>query len=136
MKISFRPGLKLVENQVNGRVSGLHCTWLVSRIRASSDDVDEFFILMVDPLEEGRSTLRAWPNRYLRGHRIMFCGGTVTYAVDCNRALVWCLAGIDYEMPELGFDGLVLGIRTLSMEPTVTLHVLINLGRRSCANVS
>ncbi|KAI5676835.1 hypothetical protein M9H77_07785 [Catharanthus roseus] len=23
-----------------------------------------------------------------------------------NRALVWCLAGIDYEMPKLGFDGL------------------------------
>ncbi|KAI5667834.1 hypothetical protein M9H77_17687 [Catharanthus roseus] len=35
----------------------------------------------------------------------------------CNRALIWCLAGIDYEMPELGSDGLVLGIRTLSVEP-------------------
>ncbi|KAI5682679.1 hypothetical protein M9H77_03907 [Catharanthus roseus] len=49
------------ENQVNGRVSGLHCTWLVSRTRASSDDVDEFLTLKVDPLEEGRSTLRACP---------------------------------------------------------------------------
>ncbi|KAI5650250.1 hypothetical protein M9H77_36255 [Catharanthus roseus] len=61
MKTSFRPGLKFVENQVNGRVSGLHCTWLVLRTRASSDDVDGFLFLRVDPLEEGRSTLRAWP---------------------------------------------------------------------------
>ncbi|KAI5658500.1 hypothetical protein M9H77_27293 [Catharanthus roseus] len=56
-------GLKFGENQVKGRVSGLHCTWLVPRTRASSDDVDEFLTLRVDPLEEGRSTLRAWPNR-------------------------------------------------------------------------
>ncbi|KAI5658301.1 hypothetical protein M9H77_27094 [Catharanthus roseus] len=48
---------------VNGRVSGLHCTWLVLRTRASSDDVDGFLTLRVDPLKEGRSTWRAWPNR-------------------------------------------------------------------------
>ncbi|KAI5675455.1 hypothetical protein M9H77_06405 [Catharanthus roseus] len=63
MKSSFRPGLKFVENQVNGRVSGLHCTWLVLRTRVSSDDVDGFLTLRADLLEEGRSTLRAWPNR-------------------------------------------------------------------------
>ncbi|KAI5673865.1 hypothetical protein M9H77_14229 [Catharanthus roseus] len=45
MKTSFRPGLKFVENQVSGRVSGLHCTWLVPRTRASSDDVDGFLTL-------------------------------------------------------------------------------------------
>ncbi|KAI5672711.1 hypothetical protein M9H77_13075 [Catharanthus roseus] len=28
-----------------------------------------------------------------------------------NRALIWCLAGIDYEMPELGSDDCVLGSR-------------------------
>ncbi|KAI5681974.1 hypothetical protein M9H77_03202 [Catharanthus roseus] len=49
----------------------------VPHTRASSDDVDGFFTLRVDPLEEGRSTLRAWPNQYLRGHHIMLCGGTV-----------------------------------------------------------
>ncbi|KAI5673922.1 hypothetical protein M9H77_14286 [Catharanthus roseus] len=54
----LHPGLKFVENQVNGRVSILHCTWLVPRTRASFDDVDGFFTLRVDPLEEGRSTLR------------------------------------------------------------------------------
>ncbi|KAI5650851.1 hypothetical protein M9H77_36856 [Catharanthus roseus] len=63
MKTSFRPGLKFGENQVNGHVKGLHCTWLVPRTRASSDDVDGFFTQRVDPLEEGRSTLRAWPNQ-------------------------------------------------------------------------
>ncbi|KAI5654905.1 hypothetical protein M9H77_32092 [Catharanthus roseus] len=63
MKTSFQPRLKFVESQVNGCVSGLHCTWLVPRTKASSDDVDGFLTLRVDPLEEGRSTLRAWPNR-------------------------------------------------------------------------
>ncbi|KAI5664180.1 hypothetical protein M9H77_23503 [Catharanthus roseus] len=85
MKTSFRPGLKFVENQVNGHVSGLHCTWLVPHTRASSDDVDWFLTLRVDPLEERRSTLRAWPNRYLRGHRIMLCG--VEAALMCLNSL-------------------------------------------------
>ncbi|KAI5681608.1 hypothetical protein M9H77_02836 [Catharanthus roseus] len=128
MKRSFRPGLKFVENQVNGCVSRLHCTWLVPRTKASSNDVDGFLTLRVDPLEDGRSTLRAWPNRYLRGHRIMLCGGTVAYAVVCNRALVRYLAGIDYEVPELSSDGLVLGSRLCPWSPTVALHVLLNLG--------
>ncbi|KAI5655077.1 hypothetical protein M9H77_32264 [Catharanthus roseus] len=115
-----RSGLKFVENQVNGHISGLHCTWLLPRTKASSDDVDGFLTLRVDPLEEGRSTLRAWPN----------C------AIVCNRALVWCLAGIDYEMPELGSDGLVLGIQTLSMEHHCCIICSFKLGRRSCADVS
>ncbi|KAI5675247.1 hypothetical protein M9H77_06197 [Catharanthus roseus] len=63
MKTSFRPWLKFGESQVNGRVSRLHCTWLVPRTRASFDDVDGFLTLMVDLLEEACSTLRAWPNR-------------------------------------------------------------------------
>ncbi|KAI5677494.1 hypothetical protein M9H77_08444 [Catharanthus roseus] len=62
MKTSFRPGLKFVENQVSGRVSGLHCTWLVPCTRAFSDDVDGFLTLRVDPLEEGRRPRRVWPN--------------------------------------------------------------------------
>ncbi|KAI5652816.1 hypothetical protein M9H77_30003 [Catharanthus roseus] len=56
MKTSFRPGLKFRKYQVNGRVSGLHCTWLVPRTRDSSDNVDGFLTLRMDPLEEGRST--------------------------------------------------------------------------------
>ncbi|KAI5667935.1 hypothetical protein M9H77_17788 [Catharanthus roseus] len=32
-------GLKFGENQVNGHVSGLHCTWLVPYTSASSDGV-------------------------------------------------------------------------------------------------
>ncbi|KAI5662641.1 hypothetical protein M9H77_21964 [Catharanthus roseus] len=64
------------ENQVNGRVSGLPCTWLVSRTRASSDDLDGFLTLRVDPLKEVRSTWRAWPNRLTqdvpRGRQISY----------------------------------------------------------------
>ncbi|KAI5671141.1 hypothetical protein M9H77_11505 [Catharanthus roseus] len=78
MKTSFRPGLKFGENQVNGRVCGLRCKWLVPRTMAFSDDVDWFLTLRVDPLKEGSSTLRAWPNQYLRGHRIMLCDGTIS----------------------------------------------------------
>ncbi|KAI5669237.1 hypothetical protein M9H77_19090 [Catharanthus roseus] len=44
-----------------------------------------------------------------------------------NGALVWCLAGIDYEMPELDSDDLVLGSGPCPWSPTVALH--INLGR-------
>ncbi|KAI5663751.1 hypothetical protein M9H77_23074 [Catharanthus roseus] len=40
------------------------CTVLgLARTRASSDDVDGFLTLKVDPLKEGRSSWRAWPNR-------------------------------------------------------------------------
>ncbi|KAI5652389.1 hypothetical protein M9H77_29576 [Catharanthus roseus] len=111
--------------------------WLVSRTRASSDDVDGFFTLRVDPLEEGRSTWRAWPNWYLRGHRFMLCGGTATLGrarrglklrAVVNRALIWCLAGIDYEMPKLGSDDLVLGSGPCPWSPAVALHVSLNLG--------
>ncbi|KAI5657726.1 hypothetical protein M9H77_26519 [Catharanthus roseus] len=59
----YRCCLFKTDYYLNGHVSGLRCTWLVSRTRAFSDDVDGFFTLRVDPLEEGRSTLRAWPNR-------------------------------------------------------------------------
>ncbi|KAI5648809.1 hypothetical protein M9H77_34814 [Catharanthus roseus] len=44
-----------------------------------------------------------------------------------NRALVWCLAGIDYEMLELGSDDLVLGFGLCPWSPD-TLHVLLKLG--------
>ncbi|KAI5667369.1 hypothetical protein M9H77_17222 [Catharanthus roseus] len=70
---STRSAFRFVENQVNGRVSGLHCTWLVPHTRASSDDVDGFLTLRVDPLKEGRSTLRAWPNYLVpRGTHISY----------------------------------------------------------------
>lgn len=45
-----------------------------------------------------------------------------------NRALVWCLVDIDYEMPELGSNDLVLGSRLCPWSPTVALHVLLKLG--------
>ncbi|KAI5667598.1 hypothetical protein M9H77_17451 [Catharanthus roseus] len=45
-----------------------------------------------------------------------------------NRALVWYLAGIDYEMPKLGSDDLVLGAGLRSWSTTVALHVSLNSG--------
>ncbi|KAI5657042.1 hypothetical protein M9H77_25835 [Catharanthus roseus] len=45
-----------------------------------------------------------------------------------NRALVWCLAGIDYEMPELGSDDLVMGSELCLWSPTIALYVISNLG--------
>ncbi|KAI5677803.1 hypothetical protein M9H77_08753 [Catharanthus roseus] len=45
-----------------------------------------------------------------------------------NRVLLWCLAGIDYEMPELGSDDLVMGFGLCPWSLTVALHVLLNLG--------
>ncbi|KAI5653298.1 hypothetical protein M9H77_30485 [Catharanthus roseus] len=50
----------------------------------------------------------------------------------CNRAFVWCLAGINCEMPELRSDGLVLGIRTLS-GVEAALMCLDSLRLPSCA---
>ncbi|KAI5667244.1 hypothetical protein M9H77_17097 [Catharanthus roseus] len=40
-----------------------------------------------------------------------------------NRALVWCLAGIDDEMPKLGTDDLVLGSKPCLWSSTVALHI-------------
>ncbi|KAI5681398.1 hypothetical protein M9H77_02625 [Catharanthus roseus] len=43
-------------------------------------------------------------------------------------ALVWFLAGITYEMPELGSNDLVMGSELCLWSPTVALNVLLNLG--------
>ncbi|KAI5671318.1 hypothetical protein M9H77_11682 [Catharanthus roseus] len=44
-----------------------------------------------------------------------------------NRVLVWRLAGIDYEMPKLDSDDLVMGSGLYPWSPTVALHVRLNL---------
>ncbi|KAI5666387.1 hypothetical protein M9H77_16240 [Catharanthus roseus] len=43
-----------------------------------------------------------------------------------NRALVWCLAGIDYEMSELGSDDLVLGSGPCPLTPSVASHISLH----------
>ncbi|KAI5649502.1 hypothetical protein M9H77_35507 [Catharanthus roseus] len=45
-----------------------------------------------------------------------------------NRALIWCLAGFDYEMLELDSNDLVLGSGLCLWIPTVALHICLNLG--------
>ncbi|KAI5682514.1 hypothetical protein M9H77_03742 [Catharanthus roseus] len=136
MKNSFRLGLKFGKNQVNGHVSGLHCTWSVPRTGASSDDVDGFLTLRVDPLEEGHSTLRVWPNRYLCGYRIILCGGTVPQE---SVAYLTSDMGVRLFVIERSYRNLVpmssiWGSRPCPWSPTVALHVLLNLGRRSCTD--
>ncbi|KAI5650354.1 hypothetical protein M9H77_36359 [Catharanthus roseus] len=119
MKTSF----KFVQNQVNGYVSGLHCTWLVPRTRASSDDVDGFLTLRVDPLEEGRSTLRAWPNLDMgvRLFVIMHSYGVWLVLTAKCRNLV--------SMASFWGSGLCPWSPTVALHsPTVALHVLLNLG--------
>ncbi|KAI5676464.1 hypothetical protein M9H77_07414 [Catharanthus roseus] len=71
--------------------------------RASSDDVDGFLTLRVDPLEDGRSTLRAWPNRltqddqrYNKPLNLVLRGTQISYS-----------AAIDL-VAELGFAELFL----------------------------
>ncbi|KAI5669248.1 hypothetical protein M9H77_19101 [Catharanthus roseus] len=98
--------------------------------RPSSDNVDGLLTFRVDPLEEGRSTWRMWPNRLGRYPKNLEPGlaSDMGERLLWNGALVWCLAGIDYELPELDFDDLVLGSGPCPCSPTVALHVSLNLG--------
>ncbi|KAI5663991.1 hypothetical protein M9H77_23314 [Catharanthus roseus] len=48
--------------------------------------------------------------------------------------VVWLV--FDYKMQELGSDGLILGIQTLSVEPNCCIICSFKFGRRSCADVS
>ncbi|KAI5673090.1 hypothetical protein M9H77_13454 [Catharanthus roseus] len=45
-----------------------------------------------------------------------------------NRALLWCLAGIDYEMPKFDSDDLVVGSGPCPSSPTVALCVSLHSG--------
>ncbi|KAI5683859.1 hypothetical protein M9H77_05087 [Catharanthus roseus] len=113
----------MVYDLVFGIVRGLRFTWLVSHTRASSNGVDDSDSGEWIHLKKGVDSRGCGPIG-LRGHYIMLCcgvrppsGNDMGVRLFCNQALVWCLAGIDYEMPKLGCDGLVLGIQTLSVEP-------------------
>ncbi|KAI5662410.1 hypothetical protein M9H77_21733 [Catharanthus roseus] len=83
--------------------------------RASYDDVDI--------LDSGE-----WIHLKM-GHRPGESGGARNQGWFQGRpALVWCLAGFDYEMPELDFDDLVLGFGHYPWSPIVALHVSLNSG--------
>ncbi|KAI5682390.1 hypothetical protein M9H77_03618 [Catharanthus roseus] len=116
MKTSFRPGLKFDQNQVNGRVSELHCTWLVLCTRTSFDNMDGFLTLRVDPLEEGRSTLRAWPNRDM---------GVWLFVIE-HLYGVWLV--LTTRCRNLVSLASFWGSGLCPWSPTVALHVLLNLG--------
>ncbi|KAI5670626.1 hypothetical protein M9H77_10990 [Catharanthus roseus] len=111
--------------------------------RASSDDVDKFFTLRVDPLKEGHSTWKAWPNQYLRGHRIMLCGGTSILTNDMGVRLfvikrsygVWLVLTTRYRNL-VPMTSLCYGIRTLSVEPYCCITCSFEFGCSSCVDVS
>ncbi|KAI5657532.1 hypothetical protein M9H77_26325 [Catharanthus roseus] len=116
------------------------------RQRASSDDVDGFFDFEVDLLEEGRSTWRAWPNRYLRGHCIMLYGGTAALG-RARRGLklrgffeiehsygVWLILTTRCQNL-IPMTSLCYEIRTFSMEPDCCITCSFEFWCRSCADV-
>ncbi|KAI5677673.1 hypothetical protein M9H77_08623 [Catharanthus roseus] len=70
-----------------------------------------------------RSALR--PIRCPRIYSLVLCEWRVRWI--WNRALVRCLAGIDYEMPELISNDLVMRFELCPWSPTVALHVHLNL---------
>ncbi|KAI5683357.1 hypothetical protein M9H77_04585 [Catharanthus roseus] len=108
---------------------------------ASSDDVDGFLTLRVDPFEEGHSTLRAWPNRYLQGHRIMLGGGTIAYDMGVRLFViersysVWLVLTTRCQNL-VPMTSLCYGIWTLSLEPYCCITCSFEFGCRSCADVS
>ncbi|KAI5657415.1 hypothetical protein M9H77_26208 [Catharanthus roseus] len=108
-------------DHVFGSVKILHCTCLVLCTRASSDDVDGFRLGKVDPLEEGRNIVEGLAQSVYMDIASCSAVGQPPYC-SCyeNQVLVWCLAGIDCEMPKLSSDDLVI--------PTVALHALLNSG--------
>ncbi|KAI5677190.1 hypothetical protein M9H77_08140 [Catharanthus roseus] len=45
-----------------------------------------------------------------------------------NRALVRCLAGVNYEIPKLVSDDLIMGSELCPWNPTIVVHALLNSG--------
>ncbi|KAI5667532.1 hypothetical protein M9H77_17385 [Catharanthus roseus] len=68
----------------------------------------------------------ALPDRCPRICSLVLCEWKVQWL--WNRALVRCLAGIDYEIPELISDDLGIGSGLCPWSLTIVLHVLLNLG--------
>ncbi|KAI5667763.1 hypothetical protein M9H77_17616 [Catharanthus roseus] len=102
-----------------------------------------FRLERVDLLEEGRRPWRVWPNisTWTPYHALRWDGRLVESQEGLetkigpradfrwkerlfgNRSLIWCLASIDYEMPDLGSDDLVLGSGRCPWSQTVAFLV-------------
>ncbi|KAI5677119.1 hypothetical protein M9H77_08069 [Catharanthus roseus] len=100
------------------------------------------FIRNVDPLKEGRSTWRTWPNRYLCRHRIMLCGRTPVLTSDMGVQLfviersygVWLVLTTRWRNL-VPMTSLCYGIRTLSVEPYCCTTCSFKFGCSSCADL-
>ncbi|KAI5683170.1 hypothetical protein M9H77_04398 [Catharanthus roseus] len=60
--------------------------------------------------------------------RGLHCTWLVPLRLFGDQAPVWYSVGIDYEMPELDFDDLVLGSGLCPWSPTIALHISLNSG--------
>ncbi|KAI5668806.1 hypothetical protein M9H77_18659 [Catharanthus roseus] len=125
-------------------VRGLHCTWLVPRTRASSNSMDDSDLGEWIHLKRGVVPWRAWPNRstWTSHHALRWDGcfvesqevleNKVGPRADLrlfgNRALVWCLAGIDYKMPKFDSDDLVVESEPCPSSPTAALCLSLHSG--------
>ncbi|KAI5666770.1 hypothetical protein M9H77_16623 [Catharanthus roseus] len=144
MKIPSDQGYSSGYGFVFGSVRGLHCTWLVPRTRASSDGVDDSDSGEWIHLKRGVIPWRAWPNRstWTPQHALQWddrlvesqegletkIGPRPDLRLFGNRALVWCLTGIDYEMSKFDFDDLIMGSGPCPWSPTVALCVCLHSG--------
>ncbi|KAI5680719.1 hypothetical protein M9H77_01946 [Catharanthus roseus] len=124
---------------IHRSIKGLHCTWLVSRTMASSDDVDVFTLTLHHALrwvarlvesQEGLETKVRLQADLVGAPGICSLVWPVIWRVWLlwNRALIRCLVGIDYNMPELVSNDLIMRSRLCPWSPTVALHFLLNSG--------
>ncbi|KAI5672538.1 hypothetical protein M9H77_12902 [Catharanthus roseus] len=117
-------------------VRELYYTWLVLRTRASYKGVDDSNSGEWIHLKRGVDRRGCGPIA-LRGHRIILCGGVWPPSGDCfviERSYgVWLVLTTRCWnlVPMASFWGSGL----CPWSPTIALHVLLNLGRRSCADV-
>ncbi|KAI5663573.1 hypothetical protein M9H77_22896 [Catharanthus roseus] len=100
-------------------------------------------------LKKGVVPWRAWPNRSMwTPHHALRWDGCLVESQEGletkvgpradlvilgerlfgNRVLVWCLAGIDYEIPEFNSDYLVVGSEPYPLSPTMALCVSLYSG--------
>ncbi|KAI5671791.1 hypothetical protein M9H77_12155 [Catharanthus roseus] len=109
-----------------------------------SDGVDDSDSREWIHLKRGIVPWRAWPNRSTwTPHHAMRWDGRLVESQEGletkvgpmadlwlfgNRALVWCLDGIEYDMPEFDSDDLVVGSEPCASSLTVALSVSLHSG--------
>ncbi|KAI5654009.1 hypothetical protein M9H77_31196 [Catharanthus roseus] len=87
-----------------GSVRGLYCMWLVPHTRASSDDMDSYRLLRVDPLKRRNSIFEGFSPTDIDDHLVESQEGLkIKLILKSSARIVFGLC-TDYEMPELVSD--------------------------------